>query len=296
MNVGNSEQPIRLKDGRRLGYAEYGDRQGTPLFYFNGTPGSRIEARTADGIAGRLGIRLIGTDRPGYGLSDFKEGRTFLDWPDDVLELAQALRIGRFGVLGFSGGGPHVAACALRIPERLTVAAIVSCSLLHDSPEGVDGIRQRRLIHGISSRAPVLGWLAWRAIAMAARRFPRLMISRMGGMMSEPDRAVLSRDDVRALFIDDFAEAFRQGARGAAWDMALVGRPWGFQRRDIGREIHLWHGEEDTNAGRVASREIPNCRATFLPGEGHLLFWNHTEAILHRLAELMAVPARVSRG
>ena len=33
---------IRLADGRWLGYQEYGDRDGPLVFYFHGTPGSRV--------------------------------------------------------------------------------------------------------------------------------------------------------------------------------------------------------------------------------------------------------------
>ncbi len=289
MIANSTEQTLRLNDGRLLGYAEYGDPEGRPLFYFNGTPGSRVEARLADALSRRLRIRLIGTDRPGYGLSDFKPGRRFTDWPDDVLQLAQALHIERFGVLGFSGGGPHVAACALRIPQRLTVAAIVSCSVPSEARGTTERMPlQRRLLHSVAQRLPWLErFLMWN-IALTTRHSPSLMISQMGAMMAEPDRAVLARPDVRAMFIDNFVEAFRRGTRGATYDLSLVARPWGFQPGDITEEIYLWHGEEDTNVGRVVSRAIPNCRATFLPGEGHLLFWNHMEEILQRLADLMA--------
>ena len=124
-------------------------------------------------------------------------------------------------------------------------------------------------------------------IALTARRFPGLMISQMGAMMAEPDRAVLARPEVRALFVDDFVEAFRRGTRGATYDLSLVARPWGFDLGEIAGEVHLWHGELDTNAGPVVSEALPNCHATFLPGEGHLLFWNHTEGILRRLSQLM---------
>lgn len=75
---------IKLHDGRMLGYAEYGDPGGTPVFYFHGFPTSR------------------------------------LDWPDDVADLADELELDRFVVLGGSGGGPFAAACAFRIPARLT--------------------------------------------------------------------------------------------------------------------------------------------------------------------------------
>ena len=40
------------------------------LFLFHGTPGSRIWFLRDDEIARSLGIYLIATDRPGYGLSD----------------------------------------------------------------------------------------------------------------------------------------------------------------------------------------------------------------------------------
>jgi pimeloyl-ACP methyl ester carboxylesterase len=33
---------LRLSDGRRLGYAEYGDPEGEPIMLFHGTPGSRL--------------------------------------------------------------------------------------------------------------------------------------------------------------------------------------------------------------------------------------------------------------
>ena len=57
---------LRLKDGRRLGYAEYGDIQGKPGFVFHGMPGSRLEAELGEAAAKKLGIRIIAPDRPGY--------------------------------------------------------------------------------------------------------------------------------------------------------------------------------------------------------------------------------------
>jgi pimeloyl-ACP methyl ester carboxylesterase len=77
---------FRLENGRLVGYAVYGDPDGRPVFYFHGFPGSRLEARLADQVAARLGIRLIALDRPGFGLSDFNPRRTILEWPDDVVK------------------------------------------------------------------------------------------------------------------------------------------------------------------------------------------------------------------
>src|SRR5215471_4610530 len=91
---------ISLRDGRTLGYAEYGDPNGKPVFFFHGLPGSRLQRHPDESIATGLGARLITIDRPGYGLSDFQQARTLLDWPDDVTQLANSLRIDQFAAIG----------------------------------------------------------------------------------------------------------------------------------------------------------------------------------------------------
>ncbi len=35
----NTALTVRLRDGRTLGYAEYGDAAGKPVFFFHGFPG-----------------------------------------------------------------------------------------------------------------------------------------------------------------------------------------------------------------------------------------------------------------
>jgi ketosteroid isomerase-like protein len=91
-----------------------------------GLPGSRIEGRLGDEAATATGVRLIAIDRPGMGLSDFQLRRALVDWPDDVAQVAWALELDRFSVLGISGGGPYAAACAWKLAARLTGAGIVS--------------------------------------------------------------------------------------------------------------------------------------------------------------------------
>ena len=86
------------------------------VYYFHGHPGSRLEARFAHQVTAEAGLRVIALDRPGYGSSDFQPGRAITDWPADVAEAADLLRISRFSVAGASGGG---ALCAgLRMAAR----------------------------------------------------------------------------------------------------------------------------------------------------------------------------------
>jgi pimeloyl-ACP methyl ester carboxylesterase len=94
------DRSIRLSDGRRLGYAEYGDPEGRALLYCHGFRASRFEAALLDATARKTRVRVVAADRPGYGLSDFRPGRRIGDWPGDVVELTDALGIDRFSILG----------------------------------------------------------------------------------------------------------------------------------------------------------------------------------------------------
>jgi len=285
----STSRQIKLRDGRLLGYAEYGASQGKAVFFFHGTPSSRLSGRFLDGVAGRLNARIIATDRPGIGLSDFKPGRQYSDWPDDVTELADFLGIDRFAVLGVSNGGPHGAACAFKIPRRLTAVAIVGSPCPFNVPaanEQMSAVWRQRAFVG--RRAPWLVRLFFMMVARNGRRDPAGAILRIHGGLSEPDRVVLGQPELAHLAGESLRETFRSGTRGAAWDYSLITRPWGFRLEEISMEVLLWHGEADATMplrmGRYLADTIPNCRARFLPDEGHFsLTINHTEEILSAL-------------
>lgn len=65
-------------------------------------------------------MRLVSYDRPGYGQSDPHPGRTLNSSAQDMVYMADTLRMGvKFWVLGYSGGGPHAWAALHYIPHRL---------------------------------------------------------------------------------------------------------------------------------------------------------------------------------
>ena len=100
-----------LPDGRILSHATYGDPAGLPVLFFHGTPGSHVGAELLHDAALAAGVRLIAPDRPGMGESTYQPGRVLLDWPNDVVALADAMGIDRLRIIGYSGGGPY----ALRV-------------------------------------------------------------------------------------------------------------------------------------------------------------------------------------
>lgn len=291
--VGSDGSTIRLSDGRLLGYAEYGDPQGWPVLYFNGYPGTRFEGKLISEAAARASVRLIGLDRPGMGLSDFQPVRRMLDWPDDVIEFADALGLGQFSVVGVSGGGPFSAACAFKIPDRLRACGIIAGTGPMD-PTSEDITRANRVMGFVAQRAPLLfRALMWWSLGRFSQDRERLevIIEKQGQQLPERDRKLFGRPEVRMFFAEEAAEAFRQGSKGPAWEGKLLfGESWGFVPEDISMEdVYLWHGELDGNVpvsmGHAMAKRIPNCQARFYPDEAHLsLLLNHAEEILATLS------------
>lgn len=274
----SSDKTIQLHDGRTLGFVEYGSSTGKPLFYFHGHPGSRFEARFLAGEALKTGIRLIGVDRPGMGLSTYKAGRSLLDWTDDILELANSLQIDRFSVVGFSGGGPYALACTYKIPNRL-----ISCGI-------VSGVGHTSLFLAFLSR-----WLPWLILPITKRflrdeEHAKKLLTRASQRWVEPDKKALSVPGVADTMGASLAEAVKRGTRGAAYDGTLIGsRNWGFKLKDITlSNLYLWHGELDTQipatAVRSLAQRLTTCKPTYYPNEGHIsLIVNRGKDILTAL-------------
>src|SRR5215203_315495 len=124
------DRKLSTAGGRRLGIAELGDPDGTPVLWCHGGPGSRLEPLWLDDPAARAGVRLIGVDRPGYGMSDALPGRSISDGVTDMIVVADALSIDRFATVGCSTGGSYALAAAAVEPDR--VLAVVACCSMTD--------------------------------------------------------------------------------------------------------------------------------------------------------------------
>jgi len=274
-----------LADGRRLGYAEYGPSNGFPVVAFHGTPGTRLERLFSDAALTECDVRLIVAERPGYGLSDFHDGRTLLSWPDDVTQLADTLRLDRFSVMGFSGGGPYAAACAHKIPGRLFHTALISSA----APYTVPGLTDDML-----SGNRVLFDLALTDYQAAAQQLatvidsPEVLFDLFEAPAPAPDKITLSDSGFRAMYRANLAESLRQGMTGPTYDMAVIARPWGFEPAAITADVSVWQGDMDINTppamGHYLADTIPACRQYILAGCGHFLAFSHETDILRTLS------------
>lgn len=287
---------VKLRDGRTLAYAEHGLASGQPIIYCHGVPSSRVEGDLIvnGATAAALGLRVIVPDRPGMGRSDYQSGRRILDWPDDVLDLAAALGLDTFAVLGSSGGAPYAAACGAQIPNRVRVVGLLGGVAPADAPGTLASMSgPMRVMFRLARFAPpMLRGLFRLNLRAMCRGGPRAS-QRMADWAPEPDRSLLQRAEVRDGFMACFEEACRQGPRGPVVDVGLIARPWGFDLSAVKVPTLLWHGQRDRNVpvahGRYLAGAIPNCRATFYADDAHLSVpLNHQEEILSALAAVLA--------
>ncbi|MBJ7328967.1 MAG: alpha/beta hydrolase [Solirubrobacteraceae bacterium] len=269
---------VKLRDGRQLGYADWGNSGASAVFYFHGAVGSPMRrcAATDEALAA-LGIRYVLAHRPGFGLSDPQPGRTLGSWADDVAELADALDIERFAVLGVSAGAPYAAACAHRLGGRVTATGFVSGL----TPEGVTfPLRVLR-------RAPRAGRAVLGTAVHGVRAQPRLLVAGLNARNGRADAAALADPEARAVFLESFLAATDRGVRPMIEDFLLAAGPWGFAPADVRQPVELWHGVGDTTVpvahARALADALPDCRATFAEREGHFFFRSRMTEILGAL-------------
>ena len=77
------DESVGTESGRRVAYAQLGRLDGTPLFFFHGVPGSRLDfdQPVFRAALDEAGVRLIGIDRPGFGRSTHQVGRRAIGRP-----------------------------------------------------------------------------------------------------------------------------------------------------------------------------------------------------------------------
>jgi pimeloyl-ACP methyl ester carboxylesterase len=281
---------IVLRDGRRLAYSDLGAPHGVPIIHQHGMPGSRLEHVADPDFYRSLGVRVITPDRPGYGLSDMLAHRRLLDWPNDVVELADALGIRRFGITALSGGGVYALVCAAAIPERVTEVVVTGCPGPMDRPGAMAGMRfVTQAGIRLARRAPWLFEAGAAVIGRLARRYPGFFVGQSMRDKSPSDRRWLSSPSVTRMAVDTLREAIRPGAWGYVQDVRILAEPWGFDLDQIRLPVQLWHGDEDrvipVHHGLYLASAISSATLRVCPGEGHMLMWNHLAEILGAAAE-----------
>jgi pimeloyl-ACP methyl ester carboxylesterase len=278
--IARTMQQLTLKDGRKLGFAQFGSKLAFPIFYFHGWPGSRLEA----GFFEIPNVQMIGVDRPGYGLSEPHRKRRLADWPQDIEQLVDHLGFKKFAIVGMSGGGPYAAACAHFLKDRVVKVAIIAGLGPPDAP-GMGANRVGFLLDmGQRPMTSAVLLNVMRSVIRnpgAEKHFHRLR-SRLP--RASRDIEAMTPDFMQML-LSSFREGLRVSAKGPSSDARVYGEPWPFALADIRVPVSVWHGTDDAQVpvsiGRHYAKFIPTARGTFPEGEGHVsIVTNYLEAII----------------
>jgi pimeloyl-ACP methyl ester carboxylesterase len=269
-------------DGRTLAFAVWGDPDGFPVMSLHGTPGSRLNRWPKEDLYSKLGVCVVTHDRAGYGRSTRRRGRNIADEAEDVLFLADVLELGRFGVTGGSGGGPHALACAALLPDRVVRA---TCAV-GIAPFGAPGLERAAWLAGMDpENVKELGWAEagedvlsvelereHEALAKRVAEDPSTVLSNFD--LSESDQAQLVRPEVRQVISESTPEQALNGVWGWVDDDLAFLRPWGFDVRDISIPVLVEYGVTDVLVpaahGEWLAANVPGCVVKLNDDAGHL--------------------------
>jgi pimeloyl-ACP methyl ester carboxylesterase len=289
---------ITLRDGRTLAYMDRGPRTGTPVLYFHGFQGSRLErVPDLDAILAKLNVRMISPDRPGIGLSTPAHARTVVSWVGDVHQLNEQL-LGEnqpFSILGFSAGATYALACG-------QVSGLQSISLVSGMglPHMISSWRRySEDARSILLSAKLAQFRAATFLLIEKKQRDKVFgdwsayIEEIEKGMPPDDARLVSKPEVEDLFRENRREGYAQCPGCLLQEVqALYSDP----RIDLAHlaacKVSLIHGTDDKvvpiAVARDLHRRIPGSSLTELPGRGHYFMYDkgEMESILTQLLDV----------
>jgi pimeloyl-ACP methyl ester carboxylesterase len=284
---------IRTADDREIGVRDFAGGGDEPVLWCHGAPGSRLEPAWLRQEAVTAGLRLVGVDRPGYGLSTPQPDRTIPDGVADLLLVAAHLDLDRFRMVGVSTGGAYALATAAIAPER--VCGVVACCAVTDMSFGpARDTMHKPQVHAVWD-APDREAAIAAAVAAYGEGFAKLLGGGMQGVLAPADTALFADRSWMGPAMEGFGELSRHGLAGYVDDRRADGAGWvTFDVAAITCPVTVLHGDEDrlchVSHGRHTARIVPGATLVVVPGAGHFSIERHV------VAELVALAGRDHPG
>lgn len=248
------------------------DAAALTIYWHPGSPQSGAPPQPLLGGAGGRRVRWLSHDRPGYGVSSPRDGRTVAAVAADVAAVADAAGVARFAVMGASGGGPHALACAGVLGDRvLGVAALASVAPFEAA--GLDWFA------GMGAA----GADEFRAAARGRARIEAHLAS--GAAL---DDAMFAPAD-RAAFLGAYgpwlassvASAMSGKLDGYLDDLLAFVAPWDFDLDAVGAPVLLVQGAQDLYVPSAhaewLARGIAGSELWLTTDDGHISVFDHGE-------------------
>jgi pimeloyl-ACP methyl ester carboxylesterase len=267
---------------------DYGPADGTPVLWCHGGPGSRFEPKATAAAASALGQRLVGFDRPAYGLSTPRPGRSIESCVPDTLALADHLGIEQFYAVGVSTGGAYALSTAAIAPDR--VLGVVACCALTD----LRNADIKKQIMAMSDWSKIFDAHSRdEAMELAAAQFgadgSNLMnpsdMEDQNISLAPADLAMFADPGFLAATLEGVPAMFAWGVQGYADDRLADGPGWGgFDVSAVRCPVVVLHGEADTICPVVNAYNtveiVPNADLHITTDDGHFSIVRHVPDVL----------------
>jgi pimeloyl-ACP methyl ester carboxylesterase len=185
--------------------------------------------------------------------------------------------------------------CAALLGDRVDSAAIVSGVGPLADPRAIEGMmRSNQIFTALARRRSRVLEVVFKLQVAALRRWPSRALDLMVKQLPPADVAILSRPEVRELFMRDAVRSSRTAGAAAVQDFELFATDWGFDLGAIEIPVQIWQGDADRNVpphhARLLHDAIPGSVLHEFAGEGHLMAFDHFEEIGTELKRALPQP------
>ena len=282
------EGSLQVRDGRTVAWTDWGEPDGRPVLRVPGTPGSRWSVRVDRSPWAERGLRVVTTERPGFGASTRLPGRRFREHADDLAEVLDHLGLDRVHLTGGSGAAPHELALCQYHPDRVVAATVVAGI----APFADDEIDTMIPLNAQVARLARAGDRDGVVEVMTPLRDAMLAdpLAAFAGIMETAppeDLEVMADPAWREGFARATREALGAGLDGWADEAMAMDLDWDVDPRAVTTSVTWYHAVEDRNCPVEAARRLvtllPRGRFVEWTSAGHLTAYHLEGEILDEL-------------
>lgn len=284
---------MRLANGRRLEWIEFGATAGIPVLFMHMDYGLIRWPASAERAAVARGLRIIVPVRAGYGRSDPhpKGAERLEECARDYAAVLDHLGLGRVSVI--SMGADLRFALKLSALRPGLVSGVVGCAAqlpLRTAAQYDRMDKWQRFILANARYAPrVLPFMVQAGFSLARRMGKAAFLAQVNGG-SPADMATFARPEVREAILQGSDICLtRQWSAHEAFTRECIDseRDWSGIVRQTQVPVILLQGDQDPQTPMLTIRELmvdyPALQVEFLPFTGQLLFFAEWPTVLARL-------------
>jgi pimeloyl-ACP methyl ester carboxylesterase len=279
---------MNLSDGRKLTYFDNEIESNQAVLFHHGTPGSGALWQTWFDAAAERGIRAVAYTKAGYTGSERAPTRKVADASEDFLELLETLGIEEFVSVGWSGGGPyalHSTFAAGCLGADLVAGVGPFFEMGEDFLIGLSEAETMETLNKVAVSLESAYATALTEMANIEQEWtPETWTA---GAKASPNYAEFEElyETFNSFALPALLNAMAPDLSGYADDNHLILIDWGFEVRDVAKQVSIWNGTQDklvsVNHATWLNEQIAGSELHILDGQ------NHTSIMVEAMKEVL---------